>query len=323
VKQKLTVARLVEKMRDVLRLEHVTDTGGLDREITSPHVSSPGLALAGYTERFANHRLQVMGETEIMYLRSLPDDERRRILKDFFKFAIPCLFVTKGQELPPGVTEEATFAGIAVLVSALKTNEFYNRIKPWLEEEFAATTTLHASLADVFGVGLLFTGRSGIGKSECVLDLVERGHRLVADDLVIATKRGHDIIIGRGHEMQRHHMEIRGVGIVDVPAIFGVRAVRVQKRIEVVVKLEAWDKADTLDRTGLDNATTSILDVPIPTAVIPLNPGKNITVVAEVVAMTHLLRFSGINTAEAFNERLIGRMRTAANVRQYLAEDDE
>ena len=323
MKQKLTVARLVEKMRDVLRLEHVTDTGGLDREITSPHVSSPGLALAGYTERFANHRLQVMGETEIMYLRSLPDDERRRILKDFFKFAIPCLFVTKGQELPPGVTEEATFAGIAVLVSALKTNEFYNRIKPWLEEEFAATTTLHASLADVFGVGLLFTGRSGIGKSECVLDLVERGHRLVADDLVLVTRRGNDVLIGRGHELQRHYMEIRGIGLVDIPAVFGIRAVRQQKRIEVIVQLEDWDAESTIDRTGLDGETAEILEVQFPKVRVPLNPGKNITVICEVIAMTHLLKYSGIDPAERFNERLIKQMRAASEVRRYLQEDNE
>jgi HPr kinase/phosphorylase len=195
--------------------------------------------------------------------------------------------------------------------SQLKTSEFYRRLKPFLEEEFAATTTLHGSLADVYGVGLLFIGQSGIGKSECVLDLVERGHRLVADDLVIASRRGSDIIIGRGHELQRHHMEIRGVGVIDVPAIFGVRAVRQQKRIEVVVQLEEWNRAAQIDRTGLDTQNTSILGVEIPKVTVPLNPGKNITVVAEVVAMNHLLRYAGVDVAEAFNERLIGRMQTA------------
>jgi HPr kinase/phosphorylase len=323
VKQTLTVARLIEKMKDVLRIEHVADTGGLDREITSPHVSSPGLALAGYTERFASHRLQVMGETEITYLRSLPDDDRRRILKDFFGFPLPCLFITKGQELPPGLAEEATFAGVAVLVSALKTNEFYNRIKPWLEEEFAASTTLHASLADIFGVGLLFTGRSGIGKSECVLDLVERGHRLVADDLVLVSRRGNDVLIGRGHELQRHYMEIRGVGLVDIPAIFGIRAVRQQKRIEVIVQLEDWDADAAVDRTGLDTETADILEVTLPKVRVPLNPGKNITVICEVIAMSHLLKYSGVDPAERFNERLIKQMRAASEVRRYLQEDNE
>jgi HPr kinase/phosphorylase len=324
VKQKLTVSRLVERMRDVLQLEHVEGTGGADREITSPHVSSPGLALAGYTNRFAGHRLQVFGETEISYLAGLPDDNRRRILKDLFTFEIPCVFLTKGIKPPPGMIEEATFAGVAVLCSGLKTNEFYNRIKPWLEEEFAAATTLHASLADVFGVGLLFTGRSGIGKSECVLDLVERGHRVVADDLVLVTRRGNDVLIGRGHELQRHYMEIRGVGLVDIPAIFGIRAVRQQKRIEVVVQLEDWDAEASIDRTGLDGETTDILDVKLPKVRVPLNPGKNITVVCEVIAMNHLLKYSGVDPAERFNERLIKQMRRrSSEVRQYLQEDNE
>ena len=323
MKQALTVGRLIDRTRDVLLLEHVAETGGLDREITSPHVSSPGLALAGYTDRFANHRLQVLGETEITYLTGLPDDGRRRILKDFFSFKIPCVFLTKGLRPPPGLVEEATFANVAVLCSGLKTNEFYNRIKPWLEEEFAATTTMHASLADVFGVGLLFMGRSGIGKSECVLDLVERGHRLVADDLVHITRRGHDVLIGRGHELQRHYMEIRGVGLVDIPAIFGIRAVRQQKRIEVVVQLEDWDANAVVDRTGLDGETIQVLDVELPKSRVLLNPGKNITVICEVIAMNHLLKYSGIDPAERFNERLIKQMRAASEVRRYLQEDNE
>jgi HPr kinase/phosphorylase len=175
----------------------------------------------------------------------------------------------------------------------------------------------------VFGVGLLFIGKSGIGKSECVLDLVERGHRLVADDLVMASRRGNDVLIGRGHELQRHFMEVRGIGLVDVRAIFGVRAVRQQKRIEVVVQLEEWNSEAVVDRTGLDGVTMTILDIAIPKITVPLNPGKNITVVAEVIAMNHLLRYSGVDAAEAFNERLIERMRRKTDVRRYLAEDDE
>ena len=323
MKAKLTVQRLLERLRDVLQLRHIEETAGLDREITSPHVSSPGLALAGYTERFASHRLQVFGETEITYLRSLDDDVRRRVLKDFFRFRVPCVFVTKGLHSPPGLLEEATFANVAVLCSGLKTNEFYNRIKPWLEEEFAATTSMHASLADVFGVGLLFTGRSGIGKSECVLDLVERGHRLVADDLVLVTRRGHDVLIGRGHELQRHYMEIRGIGLVDIPAVFGIRAVRQQKRIEVVVHLEDWNAEATVDRTGLDGESATILEVNLPKVRVLLNPGKNITVICEVIAMNHLLKYSGFDPAERFNERLIKQMRDSSEVRAYLQEDYE
>jgi HPr kinase/phosphorylase len=293
--------------------------------------------LAGYTSRFVGFRLQVLGETEISYLHSLDDDTRLRILRDFFSFPLPGVFVTKGQDLPPGLAECAADAGVPLLRSALKTNEFYRRIKPWLENEFAPSATLHGSLADVFGVGLLFIGQSGIGKSECVLDLVERGHRLVADDLVIATRRGNDLVIGRGHELQRHYMEVRGIGLVDVPAIFGVRAVRQQKRIEVVVRLEEWNPDVSVDRTGLDGRTTTILDVELPLITVLLNPGKNITVIAEVIAMNHLLRYSGVDAAEAFNQRLLDRMRRPgdpapaaaggdrkrADVAAYLQEDDE
>ena len=335
MRNKLTVGRLLERMRDALQLEQVGVPGGLERDIQSSEISSPGLVLAGYTSRFVGFRLQVLGETEVSYLNSLDDDTRRRILRDFFSFPLPGVFVTKGQDLPPGLAECAADAGVPLLRSALKTNEFYRRIKPWLENEFAPAATLHGSLADVFGVGLLFVGQSGIGKSECVLDLVERGHRLVADDLVIATRRGNDLVIGRGHELQRHYMEVRGIGLVDVPAIFGVRAVRQQKRIEVVVRLEEWNPDASVERTGLDGRTTTILDVELPLITVLLNPGKNITVIAEVIAMNHLLRYSGVDAAEAFNQRLIDRMRRPedgapatsdrkrADVAAYLEEDDE
>lgn len=323
MKMPFTVARLLELLRDTLQLELIGDDAGLRREITSAEVSSPGLVLAGFTDRFPANRMQVFGETEIAYLASLPAEQRRHVLELFFSFEVPCAIVTKGLEILPEMLEIASRHGVAILRSALKTTEFYRRVRPALDEEFAPSTTLHGSLADVYGVGLLFMGRSGIGKSECVLDLVERGHRLVADDLVIAARRGNDIIIGRGHELQRHHMEIRGVGVIDIPSVFGIRAVRQQKRIEVVVHLEHWERADNVDRTGLDGASMTILDVEIPRVTIPLNPGKNITVVAEVIAMNHLLRYSGIDPAEAFNQRLLGRMRAAADVRQYLAEDDE
>lgn len=327
----LTVGRLVERLQDSLHLEQIGGPGGLERVIESADVSSPGLALAGYVHRFACQRLQVLGETEITYLRSLTDSDRQRFVALFFSFPLPCVFVTKAQELPAGLREAADAAGIPIIRSTLKTNEFYRRIKPVLEEEFAPTTTLHGSLTDVFGVGLLFIGKSGIGKSECALDLVERGHRLVADDLVITTRRGNDVLIGRGHELQRHYMEIRGVGLIDVPAIFGIRAVRQQKRIEVVVQLEEWDQNAVVERTGLDGSTTTILDVQIPKITVFLNPGKNITVIGEVIALNHLLRYSGVDAAEAFNARLIRRMRDAADarmpppphVREYLQEDDE
>jgi HPr kinase/phosphorylase len=320
---KLTVGRLLERMRDTLELEHVAPPHGLERVIENPNASSPGLVLAGYVDRFPAKRLQVLGETEITYLKSLDPEVRRRNLSKFFSFPIPCVFITKAQEPGPDLVDLAAASDVALIRSHLKTNEFYNRLKPWLEEEFAPTTNVHGSLADVFGVGLLFVGRSGIGKSECVLDLVERGHRLVADDLVIAKRRGRDVLIGRGHELQRHHMEIRGVGLVDIPGIFGVRAVRQQKRIEVVVQLEEWDHDAPIDRTGLDGEMKTILDVNVPMVRVPLNPGKNITVIAEVIAMNHLLKYSGVDPAERFNERLMRQMRGRNDVARYLQEDDE
>lgn len=321
----LSVRKFLESNGESLSLRDTGDGIGLDTVIPNSDVSSPGLALAGYVERFVAERLQVLGETEITYLNSLTEAERERILASFFKFPIPAVIITKDQNPPSELLAAAANTGIPLLITKLKTAEFYRRIKPILENEFAETTTLHGSLADVFGVGLFFTGRSGIGKSECVLDLVERGHRLVADDLVIATRRGNDVLIGRGHDMARHHMEIRGVGLIDIPSIFGIRAVRQQKRIEVVVRLEEWDQNAFVDRTGLDTETTTILNVQIPLITIPLNPGKNITVIAEVIALNHLLRYSGINPAEVFNQRLIGKMRAASagNVKEYLQEDDE
>ncbi|MEO7997170.1 MAG: HPr(Ser) kinase/phosphatase, partial [Gemmatimonadaceae bacterium] len=316
--------QLLERMREALQLEALGPAVGHDREITSPEASSPGLVLAGYINRFPHQRIQVLGETEIMYLKSMDELQRANNLQQFFGFPIPCVFVTKSLDPPEPFLALAEAAGVAVFRSGLKTAEFYRLIKPFLAEQFAPTTTLHGSLADIYGVGLFFTGKSGIGKSECVLDLVERGHRLVADDLVFVSRRGNDVLIGRGHELQKHHMEIRGVGLLDIPAIFGIHAVRQQKRLEVVVVLEEWDADAVVDRTGLDMETIDILGVQIPRITVHLNPGKNITVIAEVIAMNHLLRYyRGYDTATAFNERLMGSMRRASDVQRYLQEDEE
>jgi HPr kinase/phosphorylase len=340
VSPKLTVGQLLERLRDTLELEQIGSPVGLERVVTNHEASSPGLVLSGYFNRFPHDRIQVFGETEVTYLASLEPEVRRRTLATYFEYPIPCAFVTKSLTPPDPFLEFAADAGVAILRSRLKTSEFYRLIKPFLAEAFAPSATLHGSLADVFGVGLFFTGQSGIGKSECVLDLVERGHRLVADDLVIVNRRGNDVLIGRGLELQRHYMEIRGIGLIDIPAIFGIRAVRQQKRLEVVVHLEEWNQDALIDRTGLEGETQSILGVDLPKIRVPLNPGKNITVIAEVIAMNHLLKYSGHNPAEAFNRRLIDRMRSAsgdgepsaapqhtgvapADVIRYLQEDDE
>jgi len=316
----LKISQLLERKRETLSLEVVAGAAGLEREITTPEVSSPGLALSGYTDRFVATRVQVLGQTELSYLANLPAADRTAALAYVLGSGIPCVFITKGMDPPPGLEAAADAAGVAVLRTSLKTGDFYRRLQPYLEEEFAPRTSLHGSLADVYGVGLLFMGPSGIGKSECVLDLVERGHRLVADDVVLAHRRGSDVLIGRGHEAQQHHMEIRGIGIIDVRALFGIRAVRQQKRIEVVVQLEEWSEDRVYDRTGLAKDSARILDVAVPQVIVPLNPGKNITVISEVVAMNHLLQYSGVDTATSFQRTLLERMRP---VRDYLEEDDE
>jgi HPr kinase/phosphorylase len=319
----VTVGRLLERLQGPLQLEQLGGTLGHERVIETPDVSSPGLALAGFVHRFMSQRVQVFGETEISYLAELPEADRGRVLEHFFAHPVPCVVITKGLAAPEPLVEVGVRASVPVFRSPLKTGEVYRRLKPVLDDLLAPTTTLHGSLADVFGVGLLFTGRSGIGKSECVLDLVERGHRLVADDLVMCSRRGEEILIGRGHEMQRHFMEIRGVGLIDIPAIFGIRAVRRQKRIEVVVRLEEWTVDAVADRTGLDVRTTTILGVEIPVCTVYLNPGKNITVIAEVIALNHLLRHYGVDAAEAFNQRLMGRLRRSAEARPLFVEDHE
>jgi HPr kinase/phosphorylase len=315
----LTIEDLLNTKGQTLALELLTQCS-LQRPIHSPTISSPGLVLAGFVDRFPKGRLQVFGETEIRFLESLAPEEQKRSLDAFFALDMPAVVVTKGLRVSALLSRIAQEHNVPLLRSRLKTGDFYRRLQPFLEEAFAPTTTMHGSLSDVYGVGLLFVGRSGIGKSECVLDLVERGHRLVADDLVYVSRRGNDVLIGKGHELQQHHMEIRGIGILDVRALFGIRAIRQQKRIEVVVQLEDWNEGAKYDRTGLDTQEIEVLGVKLPKVVVPLNAGKNITVLSEVVAMNHLLKYSGVHSAMLFNERLQQAMQP---IRDYLEEDYE
>lgn len=319
-KPSITLDRIARTKGRTLPLECLTPELSLEVECLDPDMSSPGLALAGFVTRFPDGRMQVFGETEMRYLAELDEPVLRDRLGTLFSQDFPAAFITKGQTPPDALLEIARSAGTPVFVTTVTTKEFYRRMKSFLEVELAPNTSVHGSLADVYGVGLLFVGRSGIGKSECVLDLVERGHRLVADDLVLVSKRGNDVLIGKGHRLQRHHMEIRGVGIIDVSALFGVRAIRQQKRIEVVVQLEEWSENGQYTRTGLDPQTTEILGVELPCVTVPLNPGKNITVISEVVAMNHLLKYSGVDSAAAFDRKLKGAM---LPVGEYLEEDYE
>lgn len=308
----ITVREILEAKQETLALEALTPAG-LERRVSDPDVTAPGLALAGYTARVVDGRMWVFGETEMAYLATMEPAEASARLGVLFGFDVPAVFVSKGLDVPEYFLAAASANEVPVLRSPKSTKEVYQLLKSFLELQLAPRTTLHGSLASVYGVGLLFVGESGVGKSECVLDLVERGHRLVADDLVIVTRHGHDVIMGQGHELQGHHMEIRGVGIIDISALFGVRAIRQQKRIEVLVHLELWDQDRDYSRTGLEEDVEEVLGVPIPRVTVPLNPGKNVTVIAEVVAMNHLLKFSGVNSAARFDRKL----------RQYLEQDYE
>lgn len=316
----LLIKSLVEQVD--LNLSPLTGETGLSRQITNAETNRPGLALSGYVDRFSNNRIQILGETELSFLESLPGEERRASLVRLFEQGIPCMVVTKGMDPPRELTETAERFDTSLLGTTLTTDAFVQSLVEYLEPYFAPMTTVHGALVDVYGVGLLFTGRSGIGKSETALDLVERGHRLVADDVVTAYRMRRGIVMGTSNTVTQHFMEIRGVGIIDVTRMFGIRSIRVRKRIEVVVNLEDWDSDGDYERTALDEKTTTLLDAELPYVRIPINPGKNLTVISEVVALRHLLKVVGINPASTLNQRVLEVMKEGKSVR-YRREDYE
>ena len=316
---RVTVRQLFDVKEGSLKLELLTPGVPLEGRIEDPDVSSPGLSLAGYTARFPEGRAQVYGKTEMSYLATLDAGTVRERLDAVFAHEVPAVFVTRSQDVPPAFVVAAEHASVPVFRTRLATGDFYRALKPYLEDVLAPATTIHGSLADVYGIGLLFTGPSGVGKSECVLGLLERGHRIVADDLVFVSRRGADVLMGKGSELQAFHMEIRGIGIVDVASMFGTRAIRQRKRVEVIVDLRPWDETQAWERTGLDRDSATILGVRLPRMTIPVNAGKNLTVIAEVVAMNQLLAYSGVDVPARFDDRL----RHAMSPRDSLVEDYE
>ncbi|MCK5382092.1 MAG: HPr(Ser) kinase/phosphatase [Candidatus Latescibacteria bacterium] len=307
--QGISIRELLEEYGSRLALELVAGEKGLDRRLLNHEIHRPGLALTGFVELYTYDRLQVLGNTERLYLSHLSDEKRLAALRTMFQFDLPCVILTSGS-IPSTVCREfSEERDIPLLVSRFSTTKFVHLFSYYLDDLFAPQSTMHACLVDVYGVGLLFTGRSGIGKSEIALDLVERGHRLVADDAVTIIRRARGVLMGIANEVVRHHLEIRGVGIVDVRRMFGIRAIRQRKRIEVEVQLVDWDKTKKYERVGLEDRLTSILDVEIPIVTVPIYPGKNITVISEVIALNHLLKTNGLHPAQAFNERLIQLMK--------------
>jgi HPr kinase/phosphorylase len=300
----ITVRTFFEEMKDRLKLKLLNSENGFSRRITKSDTHRPGLALAGFVDLFTYDCIQVLGNTENQYLASLNTKERIKSVDRLLEFEIPCLVVTHGNQLPDYALEAATRRYISVFGTPLSTTNLIHLMGSYLDLKFAPKKSIHASLVDVYGIGLLVTGRSGIGKSEVALDLVERGHRLVADDIVIVTKRADDILIGRPTEISEHHIEVRGVGLVDIKKVFGIRGVRLQKRIEVEINLVDWDSKADYERVGLDKNMVEILGVNIPQVIIPINPGKNMTVICETIAMNELLKLHGYYTAKEFNRRL-------------------
>lgn len=319
----VTVEKMFKERKEVFELTLLTSENGLKRRILNNEINRPGLALAGFTERFANKRTQVLGETEMAFISDKDHDGRRKVIENIFNFELPCIFISKGINPPPELLEKANQKNVPVLSTRLSTTEFINRLSVYLDNLFAPHTTIHGTLVDVYGVGLLYTGKSGVGKSECALDLVERGHRLVADDMVKIIRKATEVLVGTGSELLGHHMEVRGIGIIDIEKLFGIRAIRMQKRIEVQVNLVYWDEQSDFERLGIEDKYTTILGVEIPVVALPLSPGKNITVISEVIAMNHMLKVYGQDSAKEFSKRLSEEIYRKKVTDEYLESDIE
>jgi HPr kinase/phosphorylase len=319
----ITVREMLNERQQEFPLEVLAGERGLDRPITSADINRPGLALSGYMGFYLWERVQIIGITETGYLETLDPGARRQAVERITSYEIPCVIITKKLAAQADLLTVADERGIPVLRTDHDTTDFIHRLSSFIDNKLAPTTTVHGALMDVYGVGLLFTGESGIGKSECALDLVERGHRLVADDVVFIKRRGTSVLIGYGNQMLQHHMEIRGVGIIDLATLFGIRAVRMRKRIEVEVRLKRWSDDEDYDRLGLDEKPTTILGVEIPLVTVPVIPGKNISVIAEVIAMNFLLKIYGYRTPEEFNRRLQESMQKKFESARYEDEDTE
>jgi HPr kinase/phosphorylase len=320
---RVTIQELYEELKESLLLDMLSDFPAEPILVQAPDVHRPGMALMGFAENFLPHRIQVFGESETAFLSTLDPAGQRAAVERVLSLEPPVIFFVMDQAVPKAVMDLIRERKFPLIRTPLTAVEFMSELAHHLEKAFSPKTEVHGTLVDVYGVGLLFTGRSGIGKSECALDLIERGHRLVADDIVEITRTPEDILIGRYREVLRHHLEIRGIGVIDVQAIFGIRAIRMQKRIEVEVQLQEWDDTVDYERVGMENRFTEILGVNIPQVVVPLYPGKNITVISEVIALNFMLKIFGYDAARVFSDRILENMRTSKRLREYLDQDRE
>ncbi len=325
--KKMTVAALLAEKRDEWGLRPLAGLAQMEqREVVTGDINRPGMALAGYTGVFLSERIQIVGSTELSYLATLTADEQRTAVQRLMKLGAPCIIVTKNLELPSIWRAEADKAGIPILLTPMDTTPFIHALSAFLDYRLAPEDYINGELVDVFGVGLLITGKSGIGKSECALDLVDRGHRLVADDLVKVLRRGTGIIMGYSaakSPLLAHHIEIRGVGIVDVYSLYGVRAVRIQKRVEVEVRLVSWTQGMDYERTGIEDQLSEILGVRIPLVTIPVITGKNLALVLEVIAKNHILKVFGYHPAKVFDDSLTRVMSKSPVIDPFITDDQE
>ncbi len=307
----MTVRKLVELVGQKLLLTPTSGETGFSRLVGSPDINRPGLALTGFTHRFLHDRIQILGETEITYLSSLDPEGRRAAVRNLFQFPVYCFVVTKGFEPPAEIVDEASQSDCAVFRSPRDTTPLIHDLTGYLAEVYAPRKCVHGTLVDVFGVGQLVTGRSAIGKSEAVLGLVERGHRLIADDIVRIRRTGEQLL-GTGDALMGSHMEIRGLGMVNIPALYGIRSVKDRHQVDMEVRLVDWTQKPDFDRTGLDRTTTTYLGVRIPQIILPVLPGRNIALLLEVAAMSFLLESRGVDIPAELDLKLIERMRDAS-----------
>ena len=293
-----------EDLLKQFKLEVIAGEDGIHREINSDDISRPGFEMTGFFEYYPKERIQIVGKTEMNYFLNLTESDQRDRVEKLCTDITPGIIITNGMEVPEIFITIANETGVPILVSPRPTNRVIVRITNYLGAIYAPKTALHGVLVDIYGVGVLIMGQSGVGKSETALELVKRGHRLVADDSVEIRQEDYDTLIGNSPPLIEHLLEIRGLGILNIMTLFGAGAVKSHKRISYIVKLEIWDDKKQYDRLGLESETLKIMDVHVPKSVIPVRPGRNLAVIIEVAAMNFRLKRMGVNAAEEFSEQL-------------------
>jgi len=321
--KKITVLHLLQldlRDKDALNLKCIAGRAGLVRELKVPEINRPGLELSGFYDNFAFQRIQIFGRGEVAYLDKLAKEGNTETLEKLFSCEIPCCVFTHHQKPTEDFLELAEKTGCAVLQTDLTSSEFTTRVLRVLSNIFAPKQSIHGVLVEVFGIGALLLGDSGVGKSETALALIERNHRLVADDLVEIRRVGGNILIGTGTGVSSHHMEIRGLGIINITHLFGVGAIRDKKQIQMAVRLEDWDANKNYDRIGAEENFMEILGVQVPYIVIPVKPGRNIPVIIETAAMNERLKKMGYYSAKEFSKNVMRWLETESAKAIFLNE---